>query len=590
MFNRIPLRALFLIALAASIAGCTNLQVDEIAVSPTTQSISVGQQAQFEAFGLTGHGNSHPGTVSNITSQVAWSSSVPSVATINALGVATGVSAGSTTITATINGYTGLLAATATLTVTGGGGTGTLSGITSLAIIPGSQAVPAPGDTAQFIAIGTTASGATVDITSQVTWNSASSQIATIGATTGLATAVGQGSDNITAIYTNPGGGNTITGTATFTVTAGTTEQYTAITIVPNSQEVTASGGETGQFIALGTLGNNGLEADVTNSPQITWLSSIPSIATITTGLASGNGIAAGVSQGQSTITAELKNPDGSIVSNNAIVTVTLTPAPEPLLSLQIIPSTITVGNLQDSAQFLAIGTYSTSPTVRDLTNCVAWISATPGIFPVNTNSPISLNSDGTCAANPADPAGVVTAYGSGGTVVIAEATDPKTNSIQTATATFNCPLILPTATTAGSCYPGSEATYLTEDLTVYNEGLNTTNWLVTASSATGTPDVIHCGPGSIAAGFGASVCVASYPAQPPAGGTKVDAGSAARGSDGRPVWRLVLQLHTERLRREPAPWPGFLYPRRTELLRGLHPLQHHRYRDLQLIERKPKP
>jgi hypothetical protein len=505
MFNRIPLRALFLIALAASIAGCTNLQVDEIAVSPTTQSISVGQQAQFEAFGLTGHGNNHPGTVSNITSQVAWSSSVPSVATINALGVATGVSAGSTTITASINGYTGLLAATATLTVTGGGGgTGTLSGITSMTIIPGSQAVPAPGETAQFIAIGTTAGGATADITDQVAWSSASVQIATIGATTGLATAVGQGSDNITAIYTNPGGGNTITGTATFTVSAGTTEQFTAVTIVPNSQEVTASGGQTGQFIALGTLGNNGLEQDVTNSPQITWVSSIPSIATITSGLVSGNGVAAGVSQGQSTITAELRNPDGSIVSNNAIVTVTLTPAPEPLLSLQIIPSTITVGNLQDSAQFLAIGTYSTPPTVRDVTNSVTWISATPGIFPVNTN--------GTGIPNPADPAGVVSAYGSGGTVIIAEDTDPQTGSIQTATADFNCPLILPTATTAGSCYPGSEAPYLTEDLTIYNEGANTTNWLVTASSATGTPDVIHCGPGSSAAGFGGSVCVASYP------------------------------------------------------------------------------
>ena len=496
---------ILLIALAVPIAGCTNQQVDEIQISPTTQSISVGQTAQFLALGLTGHGNNHPGTVSNITDQVAWSSSVPSVATINALGVATAVSAGSTTITATINGYTGLLGATATLTVTGGGtGVGTLSGITSMTVIPGSQAVPAPGETAQFIAIGTTSGGATADITDQVTWSSASVNIATIGPSTGLATAVGQGSDNITAIYTNPGGGNTITGTATFTVSAGTTEQYTSVTIVPNSQEVTASGGETGQFIALGTLGSNGLEADVTNSSQITWISTIPSIATITSGQASGNGVATGVSQGQSSITAELRNPDGSIVSNNASVTVTLTPAPEPLLSLQIIPAEITVGNLQDSAQFLAIGTYSTPPTVRDVTNSVTWISATPGIFPVNTN--------GTGIPNPADPAGVVTAYGNGGTVIIAEDTDPKTGSIQTATANFNCPLILPTATTAGSCYPGSEAPYLTEDLTIYNEGLNLTNWLVTASSATNTPDVIHCGPGSNAAGFGGSVCVASYP------------------------------------------------------------------------------
>jgi hypothetical protein len=45
--------------------------------------------------------------------------------------------------------------------------------------------------------------------------------------------------------------------------------------------------------------------------------------------------------------------------------------------------------------------------------------------------------------------------------------------------------------------------------LTVYNEGLNTTDWLVTAPSATGTPNVLHCGPGSASGG---SVCVATYP------------------------------------------------------------------------------
>jgi hypothetical protein len=50
----------------------------------------------------------------------------------------------------------------------------------------------------------------------------------------------------------------------------------------------------------------------------------------------------------------------------------------------------------------------------------------------------------------------------------------------------------------------------------VYNEGLNPGtvalggNWLVTASSATGTPFVLHCGPGWT--GTGGSVCTATYP------------------------------------------------------------------------------
>jgi uncharacterized protein YjdB len=502
MFDRLSARALFLVALAIPFAGCSNPLVDEIAISPATpQSISVGQQLSFTAVGLTGHGTTHPGTVSNITDQVTWSSSVPAVATINAEGVATGVAAGTTTITATINGYTGLLGATVQLTVTGGGsGVGTVTGIASIAVIPGTQAVQAPGNTAQFIAIGTSTGGSTVNLTNQVAWTSSSVQIATIGGNTGLATAVGQGSDTITALYTNPGGGSTVTGTANFTVSAGTTEQFTSVTIIPNSEELSASG-QTGQFIALGTLGSNGLDEDVTNSGQITWLSSSPSVATV-----SGGGLATGVSVGNTTVTAELKNPDGSIVSNSATVTTTNTPAPEPLLSLTIIPSTITVGNLQDTGQFLAIGTFSASPTIRDLTNSVTWLSSAPNVFPVSTN--------GTGVPNPGADAGVATAYGTGGATIIAEELDPTlTNgSIQTATAQFNCPLVLPTATTAGSCFPGSESPGLLATLTVYNEGLNTTNWLVTAPSATGTPDVVHCGPGSTGAGYGGSVCVASYP------------------------------------------------------------------------------
>ena len=182
----------------------------------------------------------------------------------------------------------------------------------------------------------------------------------------------------------------------------------------------------------------------------------------------------------------------------------TNTPAPEPLLSLQIIPSTITVDNILGTGQFLAVGTYSTPPTVRDLTNSVQWLTSAPSVFPVNTN--------GTGSPSGGANAGIVTAYGSGGATIIAEATDPQTGSIQTATASFDCPLVLPTPTTAGSCYPGSEASSLLSTLTIYNEGLNTTNWLVTAPSATGTPNVLHCGPGSNGAGLGGSVCVATYP------------------------------------------------------------------------------
>jgi uncharacterized protein YjdB len=504
MLDRLSPRALLFIGLILPIAGCSNPLAVSIAVAPTSQSIATGQTAQFTATGTYGHGASHPSTSQDITNSVTWTSSSTSVATISSSGVATGISAGTTTITASINGFTGVVSASATLTVTGGSGGGTVppgSTLASISIIPGSQSVASPSQTSQFIAIGTTSSGSTIDVTNAVTWRSSSAQIATIGANTGLATAIGQGTVTITALYTS--GGVTLSATASFTVLAGTQEQYTAVKIIPSSQSVSASG-QTGQFIALATSGTTGLEEDVTNSPQIQWTSSIPSIATVTSGLTSGNGVATGVSQGTSTVTALLANADGSLVSDSATVNVTLTPAPEPLLALTIIPSSITVGNLLDQGQFLAIGTYSTPPTVRDLTNSVAWSTSAPSVFPVNTN--------GSGTPNPGASAGVVTAYGTGSATIIAEATDPTTGSIETATATFSCPLVLPTPTSAGSCYPGSEASSLLSTLTIYNEGLNTTNWLVTAPSATGTPNVLHCGPGSSGAGLGGSVCVATYP------------------------------------------------------------------------------
>ncbi|HVN94402.1 MAG TPA: Ig-like domain-containing protein [Terracidiphilus sp.] len=498
-------RVLLLVALVLPIAGCSNPLAVSVSISPTTQTIGAGQTAQFTATGVFGHGSNHPSSSQDLTNSVTWSSSAPSVATISASGVATGVSAGTTTITASINGFTGVVSATAALTVTGtSGGQG---GPGTIAIIPNTQLVTMVGDTAQFQAIETTTTGSTVDVTNLAHWVSSSPSIATIVANTGLATAMSLGSVTISASYT--AGGSTLTGTATLTVGSGSpggggsTEEYTAVTTVPSAQSVSASG-QTGQFIALATLGSNGLEQDVTNSPQTTWESSIPSVATVATGLGSGNGLATGVSLGTSTITAELKNPDGSLVSSSSTLNVTNTPAPEPLLSLSIVPGAITVGNLLDAGQFLAIGTYSTSPTVRDLTNSVQWLTSAPSVFPVNTN--------GTGVPSGGANAGVVTAYGNGSATIIAEATDPQTGSIQTSTATFSCPLVLPTPTTAGSCYPGSEASSLLSTLTVYNEGLNTTNWLVTAPSATGTPNVLHCGPGSTGAGLGGSVCVATYP------------------------------------------------------------------------------
>ncbi|MDR3725624.1 MAG: Ig-like domain-containing protein [Terracidiphilus sp.] len=488
--NRFYFARILFAGLGLLLAGCgSNTQVSTIQITPASQALAAGQTAQFTATGLISHGT-HPTTSQDVTSQVTWTSSVSGIATMSASGLATAVAAGTTTITASM---AGAVPATATLSVTGSSGVG--GDVVSLSVIPGQQSVASAKQTSQFIAIGTTASGSTLDVTAQAAWGSSSSSVATINLS-GLATGVGKGTTTITAVFTNPD--KTIaTANSTLTVIAGLVEPITDLTISPEALSLSGGGQQTGQLVALATNGTTGLKEDVTNSTQLKWISSIQQIATV-----SASGQVTGVGTGSAIITAQWTNPDASVVSANATVTVSSVSASSSLLSLTIIPSIISVGDLQDAGNFIAIGTFSTSPTVRDLTNSVTWISSFPDYFPVSSNSGGTQTASG----------GIVTAYAAGSATIIAEATGPD-GSLQTATATFNCPLVLPNPpTTAGSCYEGQFGP-LKATLTLYGEGLNTTHWLITAPSATGTLDVIHCGPGWTADGnTGGSVCTGIYP------------------------------------------------------------------------------
>lgn len=510
MFDRFRLSTLLLVLLVTPFIGCgSSSEIDSIQVTPSTVGLTgVGATAQLQATATIGHG-SHPATNQDVTSQVTWSTGSANVATVSATGLVTSVGPGSVQITASINGFTGIVTSSSTITVTvagaGGGSGGTAEPVASLAIIPSAQSVASPGETGQFLAIGTTPVGSTENLTNQVAWSSSETAVGTIGATTGLATGVSQGTTAITAIWTNPDK-TVVTGTATFTVIGGVPEPITALSISPATLTLSATG-QTGQFVALGTSGTTGLQQDVTHSAQLSWSSSVPSIATV-----SASGLVTGVSPGATTIRAQWTNPDSSVVSATASVSVTATAAAEPLLSIVVLPNSITDLDLLGTGQYLAYGTFSTAPTVMDITNGftrngvftpVTWISTAPYIFPINS------------AGAPGATGGLVTAVGSGTDDIYAVSTNPDGTLVYSPTVTFNCPYVAYTPATAtapavlGSCNPETIASGLLVTLTVFNAGLNTTNWLITAPSATGTPDVIHCGPGSTSGG---SVCTATYP------------------------------------------------------------------------------
>ena len=301
-----------------------------------------------------------------------------------------------------------------------------------------------------------------------------------------------------------------------------------SVQVTPPAQALAV--GQTTQLTATGTYGNAKHPSTQNVTSLVTWSSTTPAVATV-----NASGVVTAVSAGSTTITATATAFNGP-TSSSATLTVTGTSGSGGssggnILSLTIIPSGgIVFGGLTESGQLLAIGTFSTAPTVRDLTNSVKWLTSAPNVFPVTNYSPTV---PGTGTQN----GGVVSAYGSSvgnvGATITAEAIDSN-GSLATATANVGCPFVLATpgtpATPTTPAVPPNPGTcnqnvqQLLSTLTVYNEGLNPNtpesggNWLVTAPSAVPPPPgqppppVLHCGPGSGGAGLGNSVCTATYP------------------------------------------------------------------------------
>jgi len=344
MFDRSPWKLLPLVGLALALAGCTNNLVDSIVIAPSTQTLAVGQTVQFTATAYQTHG-AHPSTSSIVTNQAAWASSAPSIVSIDSTGLATAVSAGSATIGATLQGFGGIIGDTAVVTVTSSGKVST-EPVASLTIDPSSQTAFDVNQTVNFIAIGTTGSGATINLTGQsatvgtstikaATWTSSNPGIASINPSTGVATALSAGSSTISAQAFNPDG-TVVLGTATLTVTLPTSssEPLVSMAIIPGTQTLTSLN-QPAQFIAIGTTGS-GSTINLTN--KVVWTSSSPTVASIN----ANTGLATALANGTTAITAVDTNPDGTVVTGIASITVNVAGSTEPIVSLAIVPNTQT--------------------------------------------------------------------------------------------------------------------------------------------------------------------------------------------------------------------------------------------------------
>jgi uncharacterized protein YjdB len=278
---------------ALTVTAAAAAALRSITVTPTLASITVGATEQF-----TATGNYSDGSTKSLTSSVTWASSVPTDASVTA-GLAKGLAAGGTSITAAMSGIT---SSSAALTVTAAAA----AVLRSITVTPTLASI-AVGATEQFTATGNYSDGSTKSLTSSVTWASSVPTDASI--TAGLAKGVVAGGTSITAAMSG-----ITSSSAALTVTAAAAAVLQSITVSPTSASITV--GATEQFTATGNY-SDGSTKSLTASA--TWAASVPADATVTAGLA--KGVTAGSTNVTATVSGVTSSPVAVLAVTAAVAT-----------------------------------------------------------------------------------------------------------------------------------------------------------------------------------------------------------------------------------------------------------------------------
>ena len=364
------------------------------------------------------------GTTAAITA--AWTSSSTAVATVAAAGgpgagreVATAVSAGTTTITATYQGLTDSVTLTVNAAVT----------LVGLQITPQTNPSIAVAGTQQFTANAIFSNGTSTNVTGAagIVWTTSNANVASIsnpggrGGGGGLATGIAGGTVTITATYSG------FTDSAPLTVTAAPTPVGLQITFT-GTASIVVNG--TIQFQANETW-SDGTSTVVTNTA--TWTTSDGAIASITSGGARGGGGGRGLATGLAAGTVTVTATDAGLTDSVQLTVTKVTPT-----SLVVTPATPSI--LVNTTQpFVATLVYSDNTTVV-VTGSADWTSSDPTIATVSTTG------------GRGGAAGVATSYAIGTTTITATysglsgtalltVTDPPLSYVQVTTTTPNIPV-----------------------------------------------------------------------------------------------------------------------------------------------------
>jgi hypothetical protein len=337
-------------ATSGMISGATKILVSaatlvKLAILPSSIGVPVGASTR-----LTAQGGFSDGSVRDVTGQVTWSSSDPTVATIasgpGVGGTVTGVSAGMVVITATLGG----VVANATVGVIG-------AQLQSIAIAPANATLMA-GTRAAYTATGTFSDGSVVDVTSQVTWSTDDPTVAAISNVAGASGQLFARAAGKTIVSATLGG---VTGQ---TVVAVTGPMAGSLVISPIAPSTPLGAGV--QFTATLVL-TDGTVRNVTG--LATWSSMNPMVAII-----GRTGRATPVAAGSTVIGA-------SYMGFTASTTLTVSDAVPTSIQLTPVEPTMAVGTV---TQF-AVTALMSDGTTRDVTGQSTFQSDAPDVVGITT-------------------------------------------------------------------------------------------------------------------------------------------------------------------------------------------------------------
>lgn len=314
-------------AKGSSVSGTATITITASQVTPTAQKVEITPSSHsFES--ATGGTTllSALVTMSDNSkhSNVTWTSSDPSRATVanGTVTVAPGASAGTVTITATAAGSS--VAGTATITITEKpAATVTAVSVTSNKF---DISVGPEGNTsaAQLMTQLTMSDGSKV-YSSDVDWTSSHPTVAYVSSASQVQVPAGVTPGTYSVTFTAKAKNTAISGSVTMTITIVKT--VTGIAIAPPSSS-TLFAGATLQLVATKTMSDNSTETS-----GVTWTTSNPNLAEVSNGLVSVPGNLVG--EGTVTITASAGGRSASII-------LTVKPAPS-VSSIAVTPKTVTI-------------------------------------------------------------------------------------------------------------------------------------------------------------------------------------------------------------------------------------------------------